>query len=171
MYMQSGDASATGRNKFVAQHVHFDGERANGFEVDKAKIDHVDLGLGQYAITQSIGGYPWYDHPLCQTLHRYRRRGEDGAIPRDFLILPLSRLYCQTFVVHLVYVARSLHVAQDVVLKFRHRLQRIWRILILLDIADDLCSFRAFGKVNVVCPFDDRRDAVLDEGQVGKVDA
>lgn len=70
-----------------------------------------------------------------------------------------------------MYVARSLHVAQDVVLKFGHRLQRIWHILIHLDVADDLCSFRAFGEVDRIRPFDDRGDAVLDEGQVGKVDA
>lgn len=70
-----------------------------------------------------------------------------------------------------MYIARSLHVAQDVILKFGHRLQGIWHILILLDVADDLCSFGAFGEVDGVESFDDRGNAVLDEGQIGKVDA
>lgn len=131
----------------MAQHGCFDGERADGFWVDKAKIDY---DFGDVAITRSISSYPRQNITLRQTLHEYRRRGEDGAIPRNLLILSLSRLYCQTFVIHLMYIARSLHVAQDVILKFGHRLQGIWHILILLDVADDLCSFGAFGEVDRV---------------------
>lgn len=105
-----------------------------------------------------------------QSLHRDGKRG-DGAVPCDFFIVPLSRLHCQTLIVHFMYIARSLHVAQDVVLKLRHWLEGVRHILVLLDVADDLCRFGPFGKVDVVRAFDDRGNAVLDEGQVGKVDA
>lgn len=70
-----------------------------------------------------------------------------------------------------MYVARSLHIAQDVVLKFGHWLERVGHILVLLDVADDLCGFGTFGEVDEIRPFDDGGNAVLDEGQIGKVDA
>ena len=70
-----------------------------------------------------------------------------------------------------MYVARSLHVAQDVVLKFRHGLEGVGNVLVLLNVANDFCGFGTFGEVDEVGTLDDGGDTVFNEGQVGEVDA
>lgn len=91
--------------------------------------------------------------------------------PRDLLILPLPRLDGQTLVIHLVHVARLLHVAQDVLLQLRHRLKRVRHVLVLLNVTDHFGRFGALGEVDEVRLLDDGRDAIFDESQVGQVDA
>ena len=68
--------------------------------------------------------------------------------PRNLLILPLSRLHLQAPVVHLVHITSSLHVALDVILQVPYGFQGVGYALILLDVADDLGGFGAFGKVD-----------------------
>ena len=63
-----------------------------------------------------------------------------------------------------MYIPCSLHIAEYVILKLRHWLKGIRYILILLDITDHFCGFGTFGKVDEVGAFDDRWDAIFDEG-------
>lgn len=90
-------------------------------------------------------------------------------IPHDLFVFSLAGFYHQTLVVHLVDISSSLHVGQDVVLKIRDRVQRVWRVLVLLDVSDDLCSLCALGKVDEVGLLDNRGNTVLDESKIGQV--
>ena len=110
-----------------------------------------------YAIRENKGGL------------LFENRGRQ-SVPCNLLIFTLSRLHLQTCVVHFVYVARRLHVREDVILQLRYRLQRIRHILVLLDVAYDFGCLRALGEVDEVCLFDERGNAVLDEGQISEVD-
>ena len=104
-----------------------------------------------------------------------KRKRKDGRIvildiPRNLLVLALPRLDLQAAVVHLVHVAGRLHVAEDVVLDLGNGDVLIWRVLVLLDVADD------FGRLGPLAEVDQVRlrqggNAVLDESQVGQVDA
>lgn len=65
-----------------------------------------------------------------------------------------------------MHVARGLHVAQDVVLKLRNRLQLVWYILVLLNVPND------FGGLGTLVEIDQvgwgvGGNAVFDESQVG----
>lgn len=91
------------------------------------------------------------------------------CLPHNLLVFSFPRLNLQALVVHLVHVAGSLHVAQDVVLQLRHRLQRVGDVLVLLDVADHLGRLCTLGKVDEVGLLDNRRDAVLDEGKIRQV--
>ena len=93
------------------------------------------------------------------------------AIPRNLLILILPRLDRQTAIVHLVHVARRLHVGEDVFLQLGDRLQRVGDRLTLLDVADDVCGLGAFGEVDEIGGFDGAGDSIFDEGEIGEVDA
>ena len=68
--------------------------------------------------------------------------------PCNLLVLALSRLHLQALVVHLVHVARRLHVAEDVVLEVDDRFEGVGHVLVLLDVADDFGGFGAFGEVD-----------------------
>ena len=68
-------------------------------------------------------------------------------------------------------VARSLHVGEDIILEFGNGLKGVGHFLVLLDVADDLGGFGAFGEVDEVGAAEDGGDAVFDEGEVGEVDA
>ena len=68
-------------------------------------------------------------------------------------------------------VARRLHVGEDVILEFGNGLEGVGHVLVLLDVADDLGGFGAFGEIDEVGAFEDGGDAVFDEGEVGEVDA
>ena len=70
-----------------------------------------------------------------------------------------------------MHVASGLHVAQYVVLQISDRFEGIWNVLILLNIPDDVSGFGAFGKVDEVGPFNDRGYAILNEGEISKIDA
>lgn len=68
-------------------------------------------------------------------------------------------------------ITRRLHIAENVILQVADGLQRIRHILVLLDIPNDFGRFGTLGKVDQIRFLDDRRNAVLDECQVSKVDA
>ena len=89
--------------------------------------------------------------------------------PRDLFVLPLPRLDLQTLLVHLVHIACRLHVVQYVILEIGDGLEWVGHILIILDISDNIGGFDALRKIDKVCAFDDRGNAVFNEGQVGEV--
>jgi hypothetical protein len=68
-------------------------------------------------------------------------------------------------------ISRGLHAREDIFLKLRYGLQRVWHVLVLLDISDDFRCFRAFGKVDQIGLLDDRGDAVLNKREIRKIDA
>jgi len=70
-----------------------------------------------------------------------------------------------------MHVTCCLHVAQDVVLKLRNRLKRIWHVLILLNVANHFGCLSPLGEVDEVVAFDDRGDTILNERQVCEIDA
>lgn len=70
-----------------------------------------------------------------------------------------------------MHVSRCLHITQDVVLKLRDRLKRIWHILILLDISNHFGSLCSLGEVDGIAAFDDGRDAIFNECEISEVDA
>ena len=84
--------------------------------------------------------------------------------PCNLLVLPLPRLHLQTLIVHLVHIARSLHIAQNVILQVADGLQGVGHVLVLLDVTDDFGGFGALGEVDEVGAPDDGGDAVFDEG-------
>lgn len=94
-----------------------------------------------------------------------------SCLPRDLLVLSLSRFHRQALVVHLMYIARRLHVAEDVILQVRHRLQRIRHVLVLLNPPDHFGRLGTLGEVDEVGLLDHGRYAIFNEGQVGKIDA
>ena len=62
-----------------------------------------------------------------------------------------------------MHVRGSLHVVQYPLLQVWHGTERVWDVLILLDVPDNfggLCSFSEVDKLRVL---DHRRNAVLDE--------
>jgi len=70
-----------------------------------------------------------------------------------------------------MHVSCCLHVTQDVVLKLRNRLKRIWHILILLDIPNHFGGLCSLGEVDGIGAFDDGRDAIFNECEISEVDA
>ena len=88
--------------------------------------------------------------------------------PCDLLVLPLSWLDLQALVVHLVHIARTVHVAEDIILKIANGPQRIRDVLELLDVANHVGGLGPLRKVDEVGAFDDGGDAVFDEGEVGQ---
>lgn len=66
-------------------------------------------------------------------------------------------------------VTSSLHIAENVVLQFWHRLQGIRSILILLDVANDLGSLGSLGEIDQVGLLDDGGYAILNEGQIREI--
>jgi len=90
-------------------------------------------------------------------------------VPHNLLVLTLSRFNRKTLVVHLVNIPRGLHVAQNVILQLRDRLQGIPHVLVLLDVPDDFRSLCPLGKVNQVSLLDDRGYAVLDEREIRQI--
>jgi hypothetical protein len=93
------------------------------------------------------------------------------CVPSNFLVFALPRLHAQTHFVHLVHIARRLHIRQDVVLQLGDGLQRVRHVLVLLDVADDFGSLGALGEVYEVRLLDERGDAVFNECEVREVDA
>ena len=69
-----------------------------------------------------------------------------------------------------MHVTSSLQVREDIVLQLRNRLQLVRRVLILLDVPNDLGRFSALVEIDQI-----RRrvrgNAILDEGQIRKIDA
>ena len=61
-------------------------------------------------------------------------------------------------------VARRLHVTEDVVLQVAYRFEGVRNVLVLLNVADDVGCFGAFGEVDEVGALDNGGDAVFDEG-------
>lgn len=49
-----------------------------------------------------------------------------------------------------MHVAGGLHAAQNVILQLRNRLQLVWDILVLLNVANDFSGFGALVEVNQV---------------------
>ena len=92
------------------------------------------------------------------------------CLPHDLLVFSLPGLDLQALVVHLMNVASSLHVAQDIILQLRHRLQGVGYILELLNVADHLGCLCPLGKVDKVGLLDDGRDTILNEGKIREVD-
>ncbi len=70
-----------------------------------------------------------------------------------------------------MHIPRCLHIVEDVILQVAHRLQRVWHLLVLLNLPNHFRRFRPLGEIDEVGLLDDRRDPVFNEGQVGKVDA
>ena len=90
-------------------------------------------------------------------------------VPCNLLVLALTRLNGQTHLVHFVHIACGLHIRQNVVLQIGYRLQWVRHVLILLNVADHLGRLCALGKVDQICLLDQRRDTVLDECKISKV--
>ena len=68
-----------------------------------------------------------------------------------------------------MHITRRVHVRQYVVLQLRYWLQRVRRILILLNVTDDFRSLCALSKVDEIRLLDQRGNSVLNEGQIGEV--
>jgi len=68
-----------------------------------------------------------------------------------------------------MHIACCLHVREDVLLKLRDRLQWIGHVLVLLNIANDLCSLAALGEIDEVGLLDDSWDTILNESKIGQV--
>lgn len=101
--------------------------------------------------------------------HNSQPTEEKGCLPRNLLVLPLPRFYRQTLLVHLMHIPCRLHIAPNILLKILNWSQRIRYVLILLNVADHFGGFGSFGEINQVGAFDQRRYAVFNKGQVGKV--
>ena len=69
-----------------------------------------------------------------------------------------------------MHIACCLHVREDVLLKLWDWLQWIWHILVLLNVANDLCSLAALGEVDEVGLLDDSWNTILNESKVGQID-
>ena len=87
----------------------------------------------------------------CGTLaglveHLTRHDKLDASFNNTFLALP--RLDFQTSVVHVVYIASTLEVTENVILEFADGLQKIRHILVLLDIPNDFCSLSPLIEVD-----------------------
>ena len=94
------------------------------------------------------------------------------TVPCNLLILPLPRFHAQALLVHFLHIGiHLLYCVEDVLLQLRHGLQRVRRVLILLNIADYLGSLGALGEIDEIRALDDGGDAVFDEGEVGEIDA
>ena len=70
-----------------------------------------------------------------------------------------------------MHISCCLQIAEDVILKFRDRLEGIRDVLVLLDFSDHFSSFDSLSEVNQISAFDDRRNAILNEGEVREVNA
>jgi len=66
-----------------------------------------------------------------------------------------------------MYVTRSGHVAQNVILELGHRLQGICHILVLLNVTNYLCCLGPLGEIDEVRLLNNRWDTVLNECEVG----
>lgn len=66
-------------------------------------------------------------------------------------------------------ITSSLHVAQDIILKVGNGPERVWNILILLNVTDDFSCLGPFSKVYEIGALDHRWDAVLDKRQVREI--
>lgn len=91
------------------------------------------------------------------------------SIPCNLLILALAGFNLETSVVHVVYVPGGLEVAEDVILKFGHRLEEIGDVLVLLDVSDDLGGLGSLVEVDQF-GWCERGNAVLDERQISQID-
>lgn len=69
-----------------------------------------------------------------------------------------------------MYVPGSLHVTQNVVLQLLHRLERVWDILILLNVTYHIGRFCPLGKIDCGSLLYDGRNTIFNEGQVRQVD-
>lgn len=69
-----------------------------------------------------------------------------------------------------MYVSSGLHVAQYVILQITDGLQGVGHVLVLLDVANDICSLCSFGKVDQIGTFDNRGYSIFNKGQVRQVD-
>lgn len=94
-----------------------------------------------------------------------------SCLPCNLLIFPFPWLYSQALIVHLMHIARCLHIAENVILQVSNRLQGIRHLLVLLDLSNDFSGFGSLGEVDQVGLLDDRRNSVLDERQIREIDA
>ena len=93
------------------------------------------------------------------------------TVPCNFLVLPLSRLYQETLVIHFMHVSCCLQVAEDVILKLRNRLEGIRDVLVLLNFTNHFGSFDSLSEIDQIGALDDGGDAILNESEVREVDA
>jgi hypothetical protein len=91
-------------------------------------------------------------------------------IPNDLLVFSLTWFNHQALVIHLVNIACCRHVAQDVVLQFRYRLQRVCDVLVLLNVTDHLRRLCTLGKIDEIGSLDYRRDAIFNKSEIREVD-
>ncbi len=89
--------------------------------------------------------------------------------PCNLLILSLPRFDLQAPIVHLMYIASFSHVAENILLKIRNRIERVGYVLVLLYITNHLGRLGPLGKIDEVGVFDDRRNSIFDEGQIRKI--
>ena len=71
-------------------------------------------------------------------------------VPCNLLVFALTRLNGKTHIVHFMHIACRLHICQNVVLQIGHRLQWVWHVLVLLNVANDLGCLCALGEVDQV---------------------
>ena len=69
-----------------------------------------------------------------------------------------------------MHIACCLHIREDVLLKLWDWLQWIWHILVLLNVANDLCSLAALGEVDEVGLLNDSWNTILNESKVSQID-
>jgi hypothetical protein len=91
--------------------------------------------------------------------------------PGDLFILSLPRLNLQALVVHFMDITSLSHIAENVLLEIRDRVERVRHILVLLYISDDFGGFGPLGEVDEIGVLNDRCNAVFDEGEIGKIHA
>lgn len=94
-----------------------------------------------------------------------------GQQSSNLFFFTLTRLDLQTLAVHLLDVATVSHMIGNPLLKLRDRVQTVRYILVLLDIADHFGRLSPFGEVDELGILDQRRNAILNEGQVSQVGA
>ena len=68
-----------------------------------------------------------------------------------------------------MHVSSSLHVTQDVVLEFWHKLERIRHVLVLLNITNHLGGLRPLCEVDQISLLDDGRNTILNEGKISQI--
>lgn len=90
----------------------------------------------------------YHDHNSSRNHQCKNRSVIHSSIPRYFLIFAFSGLNLKTAIVHFVHITGRLHIAKYVVLQLRHGVERVRRILILLNVADHLSRLGSLVEVD-----------------------
>ena len=69
-----------------------------------------------------------------------------------------------------MHITRCLHVAENVLLQLGHWLQRIWNVLVLLNVTNDFCGLGALCEVDEFGLLDYRWNTIVNEDKIGEID-